>query len=749
MSCASGKLACLAALLLLTLTGTGAASEKTPQARVGRVQVPRVSTPPKIADYLENRHRADELHIHSFVQREPNDGAAPALQTDAYLSHDDSNLYAIFVCKEDPRKIHAHMGNREDTRGDDVVSLSLDTFHDGRRAYEFLSNALGVQRDAVLTEGQDDDFSFDTVWRSEGRITPDGFIVRMAIPFKSLRFRPARGATWGIALTRYAPAINELSTWPHLSERMEAYVPQFATMEAMEGTSPGRNLQFIPYGFFAAQRFLNTSGGSSRFAPENEWRGGLDTKYVLHDSLTFDFTVQPDFSQVESDEPQVTVNRRYEVFFPEKRPFFTEGAGYFQTPETLFFSRRIADPKFGARMTGKAGRWGLGWLAMDDRAPGSALDPADPMYQRSAKVTVLRATREIGKESYAGFFFSRSSFGPASNQVLSLDTRIKLNPNWVLTGQAARAGTRDTESGSFAGTDYFAELRHSGLHTTYSASYLDRSPNFRADLGFIPRADLRQVKNSFSYRWRPERGRLASFGPSAVARSVWDHKGLLQEWSADVPFSFEFKGATSVSFGRLEMFERFAGLGFRENASYVTVSSQRLRWLRLDATYTHGTNINYFPAEGITPFLAGSEDASLGVTLRPTSRMSLEESYIYSRLGGIHESGVTSAAIFNNHLWRTKVNYQFTRALSLRAIVDYDAVLANPSLVDLERSKAITADVLLTYMIHPGTVLYAGYTDRRENLGFDAQGQTLRRTTSPDLSTGRQFFLKVSYLFRF
>ena len=152
-------------------------------------------------------------------------------------------------------------------------------------------------------------------------------------------------------------------------------------------------MQVIPYAFYSGQKFLNNSA----FENHNEYRGGVDAKYVAHNGLTFDFTANPDFSQIESDEPQVTVNQRYEVFFPEKRPFFTESAGFFQTPEDLFFSRRIADPQFGARMTGKVGDWALGALAIDDRAPGEVLDPTDPLFQDHARIGVLRAQRELAR----------------------------------------------------------------------------------------------------------------------------------------------------------------------------------------------------------------------------------------------------------------------------------------------------------------------------------------------------------------
>ena len=741
---------CIAAVLAIGCM----ASAETAGVRT-RIRLPRVAAPPRFADYLSKDFHPQGLRIAEFIQREPNDGSPATLETVVYLSYDEKNLYAVFVCKENQRLLRAHVSRREEILDDDRVSITLDTFHDGRRAYEFFANPLGIQREGIITEGQDDDFSFDALWHSEGRLTPGGFVVLIAIPFKTLRFHTASDATWGIALGRYSPVTKEFSTWPHLTEKIEAYVPQFATLEAMDDPTPGRNMQFIPYASFAGQRFLDIPAGTNpSLKTQNDWRGGLDAKFVLRDALTLDVTANPDFSQVESDEPQVTVNQRYEVFFPEKRPFFTEGSGFFQTPENLFFSRRIVDPQFGLRMTGKVGPWALGVLASDDRAQGKVIPAGDPYSGDRTDMEIVRVQREVGRQSTVGALLSRRHFGNSSNEVLSFDTRVKLGANWVLTGQAAQSRAHDLDGTHTSGSDYFAEVQHTGLHLSYFTNYLDRSPNFRADLGFIPRLDIRQLKNEAGYHWRPEHGSLVSFGPTINTHILWDHRGQLQEWLVDTPFSFTFKGPMFVSFGHLEEFEKFQGIGFRENATYFVFSTQAVKWLGFDASYSHGTNINFVPASDVRPFVGKSDDASLSVTLHPTSRLRVDQTYIYSRLGTLatpREPGLPrSVSAFNDHLFRTKVNYQFTRALSLRAIFDYNATLPNQSLVNLDRSKRMTGDVLLTYLVNPGTAIYVGYTDRRENLAFDPTDPSgLRRTGFPGLSTGRQVFVKASYLFRF
>jgi hypothetical protein len=196
-------------------------------------------------------------------------------------------------------------------------------------------------------------------------------------------------------------------------------------------------------------------------------------------------------------------------------------------------------------------------------------------------------------------------------------------------------------------------------------------------------------------------------------------------------------------------------LGFRKHITDLSLSTEPLQWLGMSATYGWGTNVNFSPAAGVSPFLANSATGSFGLTLRPTPQLRLDETYFYTRLGtrtGFTPPGTPASSIFNNHLLRWKLNYQFTRALSLRAIVDYNAVLANPSLIAQERTKSLTGDILFTYLLNPGTALYIGYTDRYENLALDPSlppSLSLQRTVGPTTSTGRQFFVKLSYLFRF
>ena len=335
-----------------------------------------------------------------------------------------------------------------------------------------------------------------------------------------------------------------------------------------------------------------------------------------------------------------------------------------------------------------------------------------------------------------------------------MDGRFKLNPNWIVLGQLMRSYTQQTDGTPLTGPAYRAELSHAGRHFHYSARYLDRSPTFRSQLGFIPRVDIRQVEQSAGYRWRPSRRRLLNFGPGLSVLVNWDREGRVQDWLMRANFALELTGQTYLTASRSEAFEVFQGLGFRQRRTGLEFSTQWLEWLNASAHYQWGTGINFSPARGQNPFLANLASGGCGFTLRPSRRFRLGQTYLYSRLGTRRPAILPEAApapnVFNNHILRTKLNYQFSRQLSLRAILDYSAVLPNPSLVALERSKRFKADLLLTYLIHPGTAFYLGFTDGYENLAIvPTLPAAPRRTRLPSTSTGRQFFVKLSYLFRF
>ena len=774
------------ALVLAAATGVSAQAPVRPApdtAKIPLSRIPRVHRAPKLEDFLENQPREAELTVTDFRQNSPGDGTPATEPTTAYLSYDDKNLYVVFACQDESGAVRAHLSRREGSDQDDGVGVLLDTFRDFHRAYFFFSNPLGVQTDAIYTEGQGYDLSFDTLWGNAGRVTKNGYVVFFAIPFKSLRFSHGPEQTWGVALYRTILRKSEYDYWPYVTQRVEGMTQQFAPVGGIENVSPGRNIQLIPYGLLASDHFLIQPGGGAppMFLDKFEHRAGLDAKFVVKDSLSFDFTLNPDFSQVESDDPQVTVNQRFAVFFPEKRPFFIENAAFFATPIDLFFSRQITQPQFGSRMTGKLGKWTLGALAIDDRQPGQGFTSGP--YDTRAVDGVVRVTREFGNQSYIGGFFSSRDFADTSNRVASIDARLKFSKNWVADVQGVHSWTRQNARagqnclsfqqnaqgfGSQQGNALWADASYSGRHFVFTTNYNDFSPNFCTELGFVNRIDIRQNNAFAAYFWRPNTGKVIDFGPTVSETVDWNHNGVLQDWGAGLGFQVDLRKQTTISINRGEAYERLGNFEFRKHSTSLFLATQPYKWISLSARYARGTGENFFPPPGVPPFLGNVQRVNFGFTLRPSSRLRLDETLIYYRLGtrdgSVPPPFSPGHSIFNNYLNRTKFNYQFTKELSLRLILDYNATIANTQLFDLQRSlggsddlngpfaptKQFTTDVLLTYLLHPGTAVYLGYNNGYSDLNLRA-GAPVPITVqgAPNNSTSRLFFVKVSYLLRY
>ena len=411
--------------------------------------------------------RAGFARAEGFVEQVPDDGARPDFPTDAFVAYDGDGLRVVLVAHDpEPHLIRAHMAPRENVGADDGVTLFLDTDGARRRAYAFRSNPLGIQWDALWTEGQGFDTSFDAVWSSRGVLLADGYAVAFGIPFKTLRFDVSGRAPWGIVFRRTVPrGEGETSYWPRVSSEVQGTLTQAASLVGVQGVEPGRNVQGI--GYVNARRFRaldpRATGGPVYVEDDFEGEAGADLKAVFDDRFVLDLTVNPDFSQIESDQPQVSVNRRFELFFPERRPFFTENADYFQTPINLLFTRRIADPRLGARFTGRAGAWGLGGLAIDDEAPGRLAPLGHPLAGQRATFSAVRFTRDLGDFSRIGGIFVGRELMEASNRVVGLDGRVRFNDHWTGSAQVASSDSGDPTGHGFGGHDVSLPFRSHGV----------------------------------------------------------------------------------------------------------------------------------------------------------------------------------------------------------------------------------------------------------------------------------------------
>jgi hypothetical protein len=742
------------ASLVGSLTPGGAAERPV-------LDIPRVALPPVLDDYdspTPGPVGSTQLqHVTGFIQNAPVDGDPASQRTAVYLGYDDSNFYAVFVAHDaQPNLIRANLSRREQTGSDDIVEVMLDTYSDQRRAYAFVVNPLGIQWDAIWTEGEGFDSSWDTLWHSQGRRTDYGYVVMMTIPFRSLRFAPLDHQEWGMLLVRDVKRNNETSFWPHVSTRIEGRLNQAATIRGLSGISPGRNVELIPYVTSRSFRLLDPDATPEPGFVEDAFDAdaGMDAKFVVLDNVAIDATVNPDFSQVESDNPQVTVNQRFEVFFPEKRPFFLENAGFFQTTTNLLFTRRIRDPQFGVRTTGKLGRFAFGGLLIDDEAPGKSVPDDDRLRGNRAYVGALRVNRDIYSQSTLGFLLTDRELESSYNRVAAVDTRIRLTDTWDARAEIARSWARELNGTTFTDPLYNVQFNRNGRHSGTHLHYFDVGADFNAYLGFVPRADIRDLHQQLSYTFRPEGDVLISWGPSFFWQTIWDHQGTRLDWQLQPEIDWELTRQTD-----LELQYRVRGERLRpEDFSALTENVDFTPWevqFEIDSKFSNvlgaqlelrtGRAVNFVPPEGELPDLEELREVEFDFVWRPTTAFNISNDYTYAQLVERQSSDI----IFENQILRSRWSWQLDRRLSIRAIFQFEKLDANSTLSRLEKERLFNTDVLLTYQVNAWTALYAGYNTNFLNVDLLDTPDGPQVGVTEDLNNdSRQFFVKFSYLLR-
>ncbi len=723
------------------------------------VRPPRAPAPPSIDGRLDDAAWARAAHITDLVQLAPRVGEPASETSDIYITYDSANIYIAFHAHfTDPQTMRAQRKDRDVRTGDDVFWVYFDPFLDQQRAYSFGVNAYGVQMDTIVSSRSGGGFgrgrrgggpglrlpfgdpSWDTLFDSAGRIVADGFTAELAIPFKSLRYPQREGDVahqWGFQVARRIRGNNETAVWAPINREIAGFLPQMGVLQGMTDLSTSRNIEVLPT-FTAVQLgALDDAGGFDNGEARPE--GGVNFKYGVTSNLTADVTYNPDFSQIESDQPQIEQNQRFALFYPELRPFFLEGAEIFDipAPARVVHTRTIVDPRYGAKLTGKTGNTTIGVMYANDEAPGNADDAGAAAFGQSAQTFVGRVRYDLYAESFVGATYTDREFLDSHSRVAGLDSRFRLGDTHELGMLAFGTQHRDLDGLETSGHMVNANIRKTGRNFSYLLAWYSLSPDFKTDVGFVRRTDQRFGYSEVAYRWWPESW-IISWGPRVRYTRSYNFDSILEDEQASAGFNVAFADSINASAEVNRDMERFGGIDFFKTRYQFFTSVSKIRQFSFGVGGNGGDQI-FFDTEH--PYLGHDTGWRVFLNLRPVPRLESRINVDTNRFIDVRNH---DQLVFDVNIFRALTTYQFTDRFLLRNISEYNSF-----------DQKLSLNLLLTYRVNAGTAFYVGYDDRYQQADhimrdLDGNGIDDRFFQSTALRrTNRAFFTKLQYLFRY
>ncbi len=683
---------------------------------------------------------------------DPGENTPPRVATTAYVLYNTEYLYVGFDCADsNPTAIRASITERDKIYQDDFVVFLLDTYGDSQRAYEFFVNPHGIQGDALQSGNLEDD-SFDAIWESAAAVSDSGWTAEMAIPFKSLRFPSSQEQIWRIHFARIYPRDSRYTfAWTTYDRNNPCLMCQAGTLTGIRDVEATRSVELLPYAA-AMQRsgLRDIDDAASPFDREAlHARVGGGIRYAPSPNLSFDAVVNPDFSQVESDAAQISVNTTFALFYPEKRPFFVSGADQFNSRITMYHSRMINNPLAAAKVTGKYGKLSFGYVTSLDRhtpfiIPGEEESSFESSSYRSFS-NILRARYDLGEESFLGAMITARNIDGAHNYAGSIDGNYRFLDNYFLRGQAIVSHTKElNDPGLFSDPRRFGSTRYtaafdgeqytgsavdlrvgrSAREYSFDVGVRDHAPTFQAQNGFVTRTNQRQIHMNHEYTFYPESSFVDRAFLDSEAGMEFNYDGVRKERWWFIGGGLRTKGPASVFVGVLPFNqERYGGAWFPHiERLFVNAWTNPAKSLEAGFSGEFGKFIN----RDDPPELGAGHQLGVTLRLRPTSQLSVNLSYDRARLKSVSGGNL----LYDGYIARMVTAYQFTAALLIRLIGQYDSF-----------DRAIDVYPLVNYRLSAFTVFYIGSTYNL--MDYDDQRRYNFRQTE------RQYFMKVQYLLQY
>jgi hypothetical protein len=729
---------------LLAATPTGAQTALSGD----RLRITRVTGRVTIDGDLSDDAWRGAQRVEQWYETNPGDNVEPRVKSVGYLAYDDRFFYAAFEFDDpDPAAIRAPFSDHDNISGNstDYAGVILDTRNDGHSAVLLLTTPRGVQYDAQTDDASDEDSSPDFFWDSAARITDHGWTLEVRVPFSSLRYRNVDPQTWGILLYRNYPRDFRYQIFStRLPRGGNCFICRANTLVGLDHLPSGGHVVAAPY--VSVARTAEPSGelGSPLESGAAEPSGGLDLKWAPNAENVFDFTVRPDFSQIESDTAQISTNERFALFFREKRPFFLEGVNLLRTPIQAVYTRTITAPRWGSRLTGQSRGIVYTALVADDRGGGSIVLPGangSSLVDQDfgSYVMLARARRGIGRSFVSLLATDREAHdGLGFNRVVGPDFQWRWKRE-VVTGQWLFSSSRSPDrrdvdarwdGGRLTGHAVDLDWSHSTTHFDSDVNYKNFGDGFRADAGFVPQVGYRDFNGSTGWTFRP-RGFARRIRTFVTARRQVDQNGVLvaeyvnpsvgmdARWNGFLQFRFINDRTSSGT-------DAFT----RRQFGYVARFSPSRRVSQVSIDGVVGQEIDFSNSR-----LGHGATVNLFLQVNPTNHLEIA-AVQNQRWLDVDAAGARSR-LFVARVSRLRATYTFTSNLFARIVGQYVSTSRDPSLYEDEvdrRSGVLTGSMLLAYKINWQSVLFVGYGDNREL----ADDQRLEPAS-------RQFFVKMSY----
>jgi len=703
-----------------------------------------VAQPPRIDGVLDEPvWQSPPLVNGPFISNYPVYGNPLPLKTEVWVAYDADNIYFAFHCRDDqPGKLKASMTRRDNIEGEDWVGVDIDTIGNRRFTYQLLCNPRGVQADLINTIADGESSEPDWVWYSAGKVTGDGYCVEIRMPLKSFKFRSGTDITMSMAFFRFVNRLGVNASWPQISQStgyFNSLVP--VTFKKLDRQFHLTALPSVTYGSIWDRETPEKWSDA-----DNTTQVGIGIAYGITSSISAEITVNPDFSQVESDQFQIEANQRFPLFYKEKRPFFMEvknqfnlsGTGVDTNMQTAVHTRLMVDPAWGGKLTGEAGRLSFGILAVGDLWPGRSWDTEEnPNEGRNANFLIGRLKYGFHGDNYVGLFYASRVFAGEFNRVVGADLfyRAKGNHNLSFNALYSFSGSDSPDTQTRTGSAFTMKYLFDRKEMAAFLLLEHMDEDFELDTAFYQRDGMTKFSGYLGPNLYPNHKLkwLKRFNPFVYAYYLRDHRTRTDEtfFALGVRFNFAAQGLLRVDFRHHN--ESWIGRTFDQSYLVAVGQVQAAKWLFIDAHLSVGKRLLY---DTQAPLLGNDFYYDLSFRFQPSNKLTQDFEYSFEKFDRL-DSG---QRLFDVNIVVSRTTYQFNKFLFIRGLVQYDSL-----------KEVLLTDLLASFTLIPGTVVHLGYGSLHEKYLWSGNEFVWDRVTGQGryYQTSQSFFFKVSYLFRF